>query len=97
MFSPAQEQVQGHVVGSELSSLLSSMQARVAVLHSQTGVWISAASSAQQWQTGSNSMSGLLCLQVTQHIGTRDRVTPKPLCALVPGLYLLTYKKKVTK
>lgn len=48
--------VQGSVVRSELSGLLSSVLARVTVSHSQTGVWISAASSAQQWQTGRNSM-----------------------------------------
>lgn len=48
--------VQGSVVRSELSGLLSSMLAGVTVSHSQTGVWISAASSAQQWQTGRNSM-----------------------------------------
>lgn len=47
--------VQGSMVRCELSGLLSSMLARVNVPHSQTGVWISAASSAQQWQTGRNS------------------------------------------
>lgn len=57
MSSPAQEHslpCSGSVVGSELSSLLSSMLAGVTILHFQTGVWISAASSAQQQQTGRN-------------------------------------------
>lgn len=74
--------VQGSVLGSEPSGLLGSVLAKVTIPRSQAGLWISAASSAQPWQTGRKStrvgcsvcrLGGILAPETQSHSQTSLR------------------------